>query len=150
MDAFEQRKARQDQRKYAKELSSNKQAEKSKRKKEGLEEIEQWKKGAKRSRGGPLADDDGLDAVLSGGGGRGGGRGGDGGRNTKREGKDKKYGFGGKKRQKGQSDPRSLNDLSDYNPKQGGSGRSRQKPVKGTNRPGKSVRTKNKQRKGRN
>lgn len=50
MDAFEQRKARQDQRKYAKELSSNKQAEKSKRKKEGLEEIEEWKKGAKRSR----------------------------------------------------------------------------------------------------
>lgn len=28
-------------------------------------------------RGGPLADDDGLDAVLSGGGARGGGRGGD-------------------------------------------------------------------------
>lgn len=51
--------------------------------------------------------------------------GGPGGRNIKREGKDKKYGFGGKKREKGQSDPRSLNDLSDYNPKQGGSGRSR-------------------------
>lgn len=50
MDAFEQRKARQEQRKYAKELNSNKVAEKSKRKKEGLEEIEQWKKGAKRSR----------------------------------------------------------------------------------------------------
>lgn len=43
----------------------------------------------------------------------------------KREAKDKKYGFGGKKREKGQSDPRSLNDLSQYNPKQGGSGRSR-------------------------
>ena len=50
MDAFEQRKARQEQRKYAKELNSNKVAEKSKRKKEGLEEIEQWKKGAKRNR----------------------------------------------------------------------------------------------------
>ncbi|CAM9978661.1 unnamed protein product, partial [Hapterophycus canaliculatus] len=76
MDAFEQRKARQEQRKYAKELNSSKIAEKSKRKKEGLEEIEQWKKGAKRNRGGPLADDDGLDAVLAGnkaGGGRGGG-----------------------------------------------------------------------------
>lgn len=44
----------------------------------------------------------------------------------KREGKDKKYGFGGKKREKGQSDPRSLNDLGSFNPKQGGSGRSRQ------------------------
>lgn len=51
--------------------------------------------------------------------------GGPGGRNIKREAKDKKYGFGGKKREKGQSDPRSLNDLSAYNPKQGGSGRSR-------------------------
>ena len=51
--------------------------------------------------------------------------GGQGGRNTKREAKDKKYGFGGKKREKGQSDPRSLNDLSAYNPKHGGSGRSR-------------------------
>lgn len=51
--------------------------------------------------------------------------GGPGGRNFKRESKDKKYGFGGKKREKGQSDPRSLNDLSAYNPKQGGSGRSR-------------------------
>ncbi|CAM9185843.1 unnamed protein product [Ectocarpus sp. 12 AP-2014] len=148
MDAFEQRKARQEQRKYAKELNSNKVAEKSKRKKEGLEEIEQWKKGAKRSRGGPLADDDGLDAVLSGNkaGGRGGGPGG---RNVKREAKNKKYGFGGKKREKGQSDPRSLNDLSQYNPKQGGSGRSRSKPAKGSNRPGKSVRTKNKNRRSR-
>ncbi|CAN0024430.1 unnamed protein product [Pylaiella littoralis] len=148
MDAFEQRKARQEQRKYAKELNSNKVAEKSKRKKEGLEEIEQWKKGAKRQRGGPLEDDDGLDAVLAGNkkGSRGGGPGG---RNLKREGKDKKYGFGGKKREKGQSDPRSLNDLSDYNPKQGGSGRSRSKPAKGSNRPGKSVRTKNKNRRSR-
>lgn len=50
MDAFEKRKARTEQRKYAKELSSNKQAEKSKRKKEGLEQIEDWKKGAKRAR----------------------------------------------------------------------------------------------------
>ena len=50
MAAFEQRKSRQEQRKYAKELSSNKQAEKSKRKREGLEDIEQWKKGAKRNR----------------------------------------------------------------------------------------------------
>lgn len=50
MDAFEQRKAREEQRKYAKELASNKQAEKSKRKREGLEEIEQWKKGTKRNR----------------------------------------------------------------------------------------------------
>lgn len=50
MAAFEQRKARVEQRKYAKELSSNKLAEKSKRKREGLEDIEQWKKGAKRSR----------------------------------------------------------------------------------------------------
>ncbi|CAN0096491.1 unnamed protein product [Ectocarpus sp. 4 AP-2014] len=148
MDAFEQRKARQEQRKYAKELNSNKVAEKSKRKKEGLEEIEQWKKGAKRSRGGPLADDDGLDAVLSGN--KAGGReGGPGGRNTKREAKNKKFGFGGKKREKGQSDPRSLNDLSQYNPKQGGSGRSRSKPAKGSNRPGKSVRTKNKNRRSR-
>eukprot|EP00903_Cladosiphon_okamuranus_P009880 g9385.t1 len=148
MDAFEQRKARQEQRKYAKELNSTKVAEKSKRKKEGLEEIEQWKKGAKRNRGGPLADDDGLDAVLSGkkAGGHGGGPGG---RNTKREAKDKKYGFGGKKREKGQSDPRSLNDLSSYNPRQGGSGRSRSKPAKGSHRPGKSVRTKNKNRRSR-
>eukprot|EP00752_Nemacystus_decipiens_P014973 g13331.t2 len=136
MDAFEQRKARQEQRKYAKELNSNKVAEKSKRKKEGLEEIEQWKKGAKRNRGGPLADDDGLDAVLAGKKARGR-AGGQGGRNMKREAKDKKYGFGGKKREKGQSDPRSLNDLSAYNPKHGGSGRSRSKPAKGANRPGK-------------
>lgn len=50
MDAFEKRKARTEQRKYAKELSSNKIAEKSKRKKEGLEQIEEWKKGAKRAR----------------------------------------------------------------------------------------------------
>lgn len=69
-------------------------------------------------RGGPLADDDGLDAVL-------GGKGAGGGRNRKREAKDKKYGFGGKKRQKGQSDPRSINDMSTFNPRQGGSGRSR-------------------------
>lgn len=75
------------------------------------------------TRGGPLADDDGLDAMLSGkfsGGGRGGL-----GSNHKREAKDKKYGFGGKKREKGQSDPRSLNDLSTFNPRQGGSGKSR-------------------------
>lgn len=50
MDAFEKRKSRQEQRKYAKELSSNKQAEKAKRKKETLEDIEDWKRGTKRAR----------------------------------------------------------------------------------------------------
>lgn len=50
MDAFEKRKARFEQRKYAKELSSAKQAEKSKRKREELEQIEEWKKSTKRAR----------------------------------------------------------------------------------------------------
>ncbi|CAM9216839.1 unnamed protein product [Discosporangium mesarthrocarpum] len=139
MEAFNQRKNRQEQRKYAKELSANKQAEKAKRKRDTLDQIESWKEKSKRQRGGPLADDDGLESVLC-------GKGSKGGRNFKREAKDKKYGFGGKKSIKGKSDPRALNDLSDFNPKRGGSGSIRQgKSSKSVKRPGKSVRTKRKQ-----
>ena len=103
---------------------------------------------------GLLQDDDGLDDVLEGRGG-GGGRGGRGGRsgppNKKRMSKDKKFGFGGPKRKLKQTDSRSLNDLTSFNPKKGkvsgrggggAGGRKGAKKGKGGNRPGKTARTK--------
>lgn len=96
IDAVAQRKSNKEQKLRAKEKQSNKIAEKAKRKKEHFEAIDEWKS-TSQSRDNLLED-----SMKS---------------NKKRMTADKKYGFGGKRGRFKQNDPKSLNDMSSYNPK---------------------------------
>lgn len=95
--------------------------------------------------------DDGLEDILEGR--QAGGsqqqqqRGGNPKPNKKRQGKDKKYGFGGPKRKLKQADSKSLNDFSAFNPKKGKTfgGSAKRKGPGGKNRPGKTARNKARQ-----
>ncbi|CAM9461623.1 unnamed protein product [Phaeothamnion confervicola] len=143
MEAFEQRKQRQDQRKYAKQVSAAKATERTARKKETLDAIDQWRKTAKSRGGGPLPDNDGLDDYLNANGKRGRTDGGGGGplSTKKRAAADRKYGFGGPTRYKKSTDSKSLNDFSSFDPKKGKLVRKKgSRPNKGASRPGKSAR----------
>lgn len=160
MEAFQKRQDRTEQRKYSKAVGEEKKKEKIARKKEGLDAIDQWRKDAKAKRGGGgLQDDDGLEGYLGAGnkrkrtdeggaGGRGGGKGGPGagfGRN-KRVAKDAKYGHGGiPGRLKKANDSKSINDMTNFNPKKGKIGaptKGKGKGNKGGSRPGKTLRDK--------
>lgn len=94
-----------------------------------------------------MPDDDGLDEVLAGRSPAGRGRGASG-PNKRRQSKDKKYGFGGSARKAKQTDSKSLNDFSAFNPKKGktfGGAKGKGKKSgakKGGNRPGKTTRQK--------
>ena len=136
MDAFEQRKMRDENRKFAKQKAALLKQEKSKKVKG---EIEDTKKGWKGRDGD--ADDERRGSRGHAAGARDNDE-----KSDKRKGYDKKYGHGGKdaKRRK-LSDKKSLNDLSDYSPR-GGKNVKRESHMrqrsknKKPNRPGKSTR----------
>ena len=115
MEAFEQRKAKQTQRKFAKAAKQSSEKEKLDYKKDNLERVEKWRDANKERRKRGLEDDDGLDEML------GDGGSGSGGPNKKRKNLDKKYGFGGLKNKKAtrNDNKKSLNDMREFNPKGG-------------------------------
>jgi len=110
MDAFEKRKERQQQLKFAKAVQAEKQKQKIQRKKEAVKKIEDFRKqGAGASK--RLGLDESEPSISS----------------TKkkkspskkRQALDKKWGFGGKKSGKKRNDAKSINDLSDFRPTRG-------------------------------
>mmetsp|Transcript_15390 Transcript_15390/g.23187 ORF Transcript_15390/g.23187 Transcript_15390/m.23187 type:complete len:299 (+) Transcript_15390:71-967(+) len=131
IDAFEQRKQRELNRKFNKQVSAQRREEKARDKKLAIES-------AKKMRGGEDAEDKEKPGVKR-----------DGKKTTKRIAMDKKYGFGAKERKKAKlNDKKSLNDFSDYNPRGGklirrekrGGGAGGKGGKKGGNRPGKAAR----------
>jgi rRNA-processing protein EBP2 len=142
MDAVTQRKANKEQKLRAKEKHANKLADKAKRKKEHFKAVDDWAKTAASSRGGALQDDD--DVNLGRMEKRKGWTDRDGnlqtGPNKKRMVADKKYGHGGKRGRFKQSDPKSLNDMSGFNPRGNFSGGTKSKGGSGANRKGKRAR----------
>lgn len=125
MDAVAQRKSNKEQKLRSKEKKANKLAEKAKRKKDHFQQVDEWAKAAASNRGGALADDDDDQFLRSN-------------SNKKRMAADKKYGYGGKRGRFKQNDPRSLNDMSGFNPRGNFSGGS--KKGSGANRKGKRAR----------
>ena len=148
--AVEERRKAQENRKFSKALKSHKTKEKTEDRKRTLDAVKEWQKQSKAKRGGGqslLPDrDEGLEDILEGRGGQQGQqRGGKPKPNKKRQGKDKKYGFGGPKRKLKQADSKSLNDFSAFNPKKGkafGGAAKRKGPGGKGNRPGKTARHK--------
>lgn len=113
MEAFELRKAAQEQRKVGKSVALEKTRQKREEKKDGLKKIDDWRKDNKGRRGALPDHDERLEAAVSDGQTRKQ-------RGEKRKASDKKYGFGGKdgaKRKKNSF--ASQNDLKDFNPKKG-------------------------------
>jgi len=106
MEAVAQRKSNREQKFRAKESHANKLAEKSKRKREHFQEVEEWANSAAKTRGGALRDD--ADEMFLN---RNKGP------NKKRETADRKFGFGGKKGRFKQNDRASMNDVSAFNPR---------------------------------
>eukprot|EP00521_Asterionellopsis_glacialis_P016552 CAMPEP_0195292144 /NCGR_PEP_ID=MMETSP0707-20130614/8640_1 /TAXON_ID=33640 /ORGANISM="Asterionellopsis glacialis, Strain CCMP134" /LENGTH=360 /DNA_ID=CAMNT_0040352541 /DNA_START=48 /DNA_END=1130 /DNA_ORIENTATION=+ len=102
MDAFQQRKQNKEFKLHEKEKRAHKLAEKSKQKRLMLEKVEGYKKS---HRGGTMDDDDDDQFMghLDG--------------NKKRQASDRKFGFGGKRGRFKQTDKKSLNDMSGFNPK---------------------------------
>ena len=96
MEAVAQRRSNKEQKLRAKETHANKLAEKAKRKRDHFQEVEEWANSAASQR------DNGQDGKR--------------GSNKKRAYADKKFGFGGKRGRFKQNDPKSMNDLSGYNP----------------------------------
>jgi rRNA-processing protein EBP2 len=138
MEAVQQRKSTREQKLRAKETHTNKLAEKSKRKRDHFQQVEEWANSAAKNRGGALQDD--ADEVFLKGKGRGA-------NNKKRQVADKKFGFGGKTGRFKQNDRDSMNDISKYNPRgnfaggmkrTGGGGK--EKGGSGANRQGKRAR----------
>lgn len=132
MEAFEQRKNREQNRKFNKQLVLKKKKERNDDSQEMLDDIEQLKKSSKR--GGNNTEDK-LERILN----REHGE-----KSKKRINMDKKYGFGGrdKKRMK-QNDNKSLNSFKEFNPRGGKFNRLERKGKKGgagKNRPGKDAR----------
>mmetsp|Transcript_11707 Transcript_11707/g.17040 ORF Transcript_11707/g.17040 Transcript_11707/m.17040 type:complete len:399 (-) Transcript_11707:57-1253(-) len=148
MEAFEQRKANKEHKLRAREAHAHRIAEKSKAKKDNLKAVNEWAKNAAASRpsGGMVRDDDDfyLDKLNDGNRKRKGWQDKDGslqfGPNRKRIAADKKYGFGGKKGRFKQTDRKSLDDMSGYNARMGGTGGQKMRPGAGNNRKGKRAR----------
>ena len=109
IEAYEQRKSNKEQKLRAKEARSKKLQEKAKHKKDNLKAVDTWAKSAASNRlsDGKIRDGDDqqyLQNMY------------DNKPNKKREMMNKKYGFGGKRGRFKQTDPKVLNDLSDFNP----------------------------------
>jgi rRNA-processing protein EBP2 len=138
IEAFEQRKNREQSKKFNKQLSLIKKTEKTKETRNFNKEIEHVKKSKDGNK------DEKLERILN------SDRHGDRDRtekSKKRKIMDKKYGFGGKDGKKSKmNDSKSLNDFTDFNPRGGKAVRSsvprRTKGGKGANRPGKAARAK--------
>jgi rRNA-processing protein EBP2 len=134
IEAVEQRKLSKEQKSRVKEAQAHRLAEKAQAKKNHMKEVESWARTAAMNRpgGGKVFDEDEdrqyFDQMA-------------GGPNKKRLAKDKKYGFGGKRARFKQTSKKSINDMSDYNPRGnfGGLGAKKSRPVK-TKRIGKRAR----------
>lgn len=111
IEAVAMRKANKEHQLRAKESHSNRLAEKAKRKKQHFKALAEWNN-ASKSNGGQMMDDSRLLKSLSGGGDEGRK-----GPNKKRQYYDQKYGHGGKRGRFKQNDPKSMNDMSAYNPR---------------------------------
>jgi rRNA-processing protein EBP2 len=114
IEAVAQRKSNKEQKLRAKESQSNKLAEKSKRKREHFQQVEEWANSAAKQRGGALRDD-ADDQYMNGGGRNNNNRNNDNGPNKKRQIADRKFGFGGKTGRFKQNDRQSMNDMSGFN-----------------------------------
>jgi rRNA-processing protein EBP2 len=141
MDAVQQRKSVREQKLRAKETHTNKLAEKSKRKRDHFQQVEEWANSAAKSRGGALQDD--ADEVFLKG---------KGANNKKRQIADKKYGHGGKTGRFKQNGRESQNDISGYNPRGNFAGGmkstgGKEKGGSGANRQGKRARDSSRSRK---
>jgi rRNA-processing protein EBP2 len=112
IEAVAQRKSNKEQKLRAKESQANRLAEKSKRKREHFQQVEEWANSAAKQRGGALRDDV-DDQFLNGRNNRNSGNG----PNKKRQAADRKFGYGGKKGRFKQNDRQSLNDMSGFNPR---------------------------------
>ena len=138
MEAFEQRKANREQKLRSKEKHAHRIAEKSKAKKNHMKEVEEWAKNAASNRlgGGKLRDDEGdfLRNMNNNG------------PNKKRLAADRKYGFGGKRGRFKQTDQKTLNDMSDYNPRGNFGGLGKKSASTGAKRKGKRARDASKSR----
>jgi rRNA-processing protein EBP2 len=108
IEAVAQRKANKEQKLRVKESQANRLAEKSKRKREHFQEVEDWANSVAKHRGGALRDDM-DDQFLNGRNKKG--------PNKKRVVADRKFGFGGKKGRFKQNDRQSMNDVSGFNPR---------------------------------
>lgn len=142
MDAVAQRKDNKEQKLRSKETHANKLAEKAKRKKDHFKAVDEWQKTAASNRGQALRDDE-DGAYLAQLGSRGWtDRDGNlqSGPNKKRMAADKKYGHGGKRGRFKQNDAKSLNDMSDFNPRGNYPGGQKGKGGGGAKRKGKSAR----------
>ncbi|TMW59280.1 hypothetical protein Poli38472_004349 [Pythium oligandrum] len=133
--AVEERKKSQAHRKVAKEIQAEKTKQRLQEKKDTLDAVKQWKKRRNQDKGGAIHDDDDneLDAIVSGkatptatGKRKRGADSNDANKkprvNKKRESKDKKYGFGGKKRYAKSNTRESTNDMSQFRKQRPGSG----------------------------
>jgi len=135
MEAVEQRKSNREHKLRAKESHAHRLAEKAKAKKEHLKDVDNWAKNAQSNRlGSGMVHDDDTEYLQ---------QMNKNGPNKKRIAADKKYGFGGKRGRFKKTDPKSLNDMSDYNPRGnfGGLGKKG-----GTKRKGKRARDASKSR----
>lgn len=150
--AFEQRKANKEQKVRAKEVRQHKTLEKNKRKRQHLEQVNEWAKVAAQNRGNnndDIIEKQFLNRMSN-----------SGGSNhqppvksSKRIAMDKKYGFGGKRGKFKQMDKKTINDMSSFNPRGNfAAGGMKKKNIgnkknQGANRPGKTKRMVARQRK---
>ncbi|KAK0392176.1 hypothetical protein NLU13_1674 [Sarocladium strictum] len=147
--AAEARKLR-DLKKFGKQVQVAKLQERQKEKRETLEKIKSLKRKRQENGAGDVGTNEadlfdvGVDKELSKPSRSGAGRGNTSGPNAKRQSKDKKYGFGGKKRHAKSGDAFSSGDLSGFDPKRmkagGGGGRVAKGRVTKPQRPGKNRR----------
>ena len=141
MAAFEERKQRDINKKFNKQVAALKKSNKTQTTKQFNEDVTNLRKDSKSSD----SKEDKLNKILT-----GAGRSSDGttGKSKKRLAYDKKYGHGGKESKSKKSTSKSINDLSDYNPRGGKFVRredhnfKKGKKGKGSSRPGKSTRDK--------
>lgn len=142
MSAVAQRKVNKEQKFRAKEVQANKLLEKAKRKREHFEALDDWaKKSASRRGSGKMDESFDREMLQS----MERGRSKSASPNKKRLAADRKYGFGGKRGRFKQNDPKSLNDMSGFNPRGNFAGGGMKKSKKtgssgGGNRPGKRAR----------
>jgi len=135
MEAVSQRKSNKEQLLRAKESHANRLAEKSKRKRDHFQEVEDWANSAAKNRGGALRDD--VDDYYLNKNNRYNGTG----PSNKRQNSDKKFGFGGKNGRFKQNDRKSMNDMSGFNPRGNfAGGMKKAKGGAGANRSGKRAR----------
>jgi hypothetical protein len=121
IDAFEQRKSNKEHKLRSKEARSHKLDEKAKNKRDHLKGVDDWAKSAAANRpsGGKVRDDDDQHLERL-----------NGDKSTKRVAMDRKYGHGGKKGRFKQTDQKTLNDMSQFNPRGNFSGGGQKKTGK--------------------